>query len=229
MEITFRIFLVIHIISGTTGLLAGTINILRKKGDKTHKLAGKFFLYSMLAVGFSAFVLSVLHPNYFLFIVGVFTIYMAASGDRYLRLKNISISQRPGIIDWALTSFMAVFGMAFIGFGIYNLVKGNNFGIVLIVFGLVGLKFVKTDIKNFRGKSNVINFWLLAHLQRMIGAYIAALTAFLVVNGDALQDFLPTYVIWLLPTVLVVPFIFKWTNKFKLIKKSNTPEVGALS
>lgn len=221
MDITFRVFLVVHIISGTIGLLAGTINILRRKGDKKHKLVGKFFLYSMLSVGCSAFVLSVLHPNYFLFIVGVFTIYMAATGDRYLLLKKLNTSQKPKIIDWMLTSFMSVFGIAFIGFGIYNLVKGNSFGVVFIVFGLIGLKFVSTDIKNFGGKSTISNFWLTAHLQRMIGAYIAALTAFLVVNGDFMQGILPGYVMWLLPTVVVVPFIFKWTRKFQVMKKVN--------
>jgi len=221
MDITFRVFLVIHIISGTIGLLTGTINILRKRGDKKHRLTGKFFLYSMLTVGFSAFVLSILHPNYFLFIVGVFTIYMAATGYRYLLFRKSGASRKPELIDWALTAFMSVFGIAFIGFGSFYLVKGNNFGIVLIVFGLIGLKFVSTDIKNYRGKSTVSNFGLIAHLQRMIGAYIAALTAFLVVNGDFLLGFLPNYVIWLLPTVLIVPFIFKWTRKYQVVRMGN--------
>ncbi len=43
MELFFKILLFIHIIAGTTGLISGTITIVRKKGDKTHKNVGKFF------------------------------------------------------------------------------------------------------------------------------------------------------------------------------------------
>ena len=89
MQTLFQIFLVLHITGGAVGLLSGTINIIRKKGDKKHKLVGKFFLYGMLLAGFSALVLSVLHPNYFLFIVGVFTLYMTGTGERYLYLKKL--------------------------------------------------------------------------------------------------------------------------------------------
>jgi uncharacterized membrane protein len=221
MDILFRFFLVIHIIAGTIGLLSGTINIIRKKGDKKHKLVGKFFLYGMLTVGLSAFVLSLMHKNYFLFIVGVFTFYMAATGDRYLSLKELRTTQKPKLIDWLLTVFMLLFGLAFIGFGIYHLSNSENFGIVFIVFGFIGLRMVGRDIKNYKGKTEIINYWLIAHLQRMIGAYIAAITAFLVVNGKYLDGLVPNYVIWLLPTVILVPLIIKWTKKYQVTKKNN--------
>jgi uncharacterized membrane protein len=221
MDNLFRFFLIIHILAGTIGLLSGTINIIRKKGDKKHKLIGKIFLYGMLTVGLSAFVLSIMHKNYFLFIVGVFTFYMAATGDRYLSLKQLRTTQKPKLIDWVLTIFMLLFGVAFIGFGIYHLAKSENFGIVFIVFGFLGLRMVGKDIKNYKGKAEISNYWLIAHLQRMIGAYIAALTAFLVVNGKYLDGFVPNYVIWLLPTAILLPLIIKWTKKYQITKKNN--------
>ena len=89
MEMLFKVLLMLHIIGGGVGLLSGTINIIRKKGDKKHKLTGKFFMYGMLLSGLSALVLSVMHPNYFLFIVGVFTLYMVGTGERYLFLKQL--------------------------------------------------------------------------------------------------------------------------------------------
>jgi len=52
---------------------------------------------------------------------------------------------------------------------------------------------------------------LVTHLQRMIGAYIASLTAFLVVNNTIL----PGVIAWLLPSVLLVPFIMAWSKKYK--------------
>ena len=212
----YIIFLVLHIIAGTIGLLAGTINIIRKKGDKSHRLIGKFFLYGMLSAGFLSFALSIIHPNYFLFIVGVFTVYMVGTGERYLFLRKLDSNQKPKMIDWTLTIFMLIAGLAFIVFGIYNLINKDPFSMVFIVFGIIGLRMVFTDFKNYTGKTNIQNTWLVTHLQRMTGAYIAALTAFLAVN----IKFIPQYIIFLLPTALLVPLIFKWTKKYQIMKKT---------
>lgn len=216
MDILFNALLALHIIGGAAGLITGTINIVRKKGDKKHKLTGKVFTYGMLTAGFSALLLSLLHPNYFLFIVGIFTIYMVATGNRYLYLKLLGQAQKPTLLDWSLTIGMLLFGLAFIGIGAYHLVKGNNFGIVFIVFGFVGLRFVKTDFDNYGGKPKETNYWLMAHLQRMLGAYIAATTAFLVVNLKYLPVELPGIVFWLLPTLLVTPLILRWSKKYRV-------------
>lgn len=216
MNILFNSFLILHIVSGTLGLISGSINIIGKKGGTLHRRVGKVFLFSMLSVSCSAFVLSVIHPNYFLFIVGVFTLYLVGSGTRYLYLKQINADQKPGAIDWVLTYFMLVFGIAFILFGAYHLYIKQIFGFVFIVFGTIGLRMVRTDFKNFRGKSEIANVWLTTHIQRMIGAYIAALTAFLVVNNQIL----PAVVAWLLPTFIFLPVIIKYTRKYqsKMVK-----------
>lgn len=173
----------------------------------------------MLTVGISALALSRIHPNNFLFIVGVFTIYLASTGERYLFLKKLNSGQQPHLIDWLVTGFMMLFSLVFIGVGIYYLSQGNNLGIVLIVFGLLGLKMVSVDFRNYRGKSKILNYWLTTHLQRMIGAYIAALTAFLVVNLKYMRGVLPDFIVWLLPTLILVPLIFKWTKKYKVVRK----------
>jgi uncharacterized membrane protein len=218
---TFKIFLILHIIGGTVALLTGTINLVRHKGDKNHKLVGKFFTYGMLAAGFSSLVLSYLHPSYFLFIVGVFTIYLASTGNRYIYLKMLGKDQHPAIIDWLITICMAVTAVIFIGVGVKNLIVSNNFGIVLIVFGVLGFRFVKTDLDNYRGKPKAKNYWLLVHLQRMTGAYTAAITAFIVVNAKYSPVDLPSFVFWLLPTVILTPLIISWTRKYKV--KAVTP------
>lgn len=212
MDILFKTLLTLHIIAGTIGLTTGTINIIGKKGGKIHRLVGRFFLYSMLLVSGTAFALSVLHPNYFLFIVGVFTLYMVCSGKRYLYLKNLSKGQQPKLIDWLLTGFMLLFGILFLVFGAYHLTNKNSFGIVFLVFGAIGLRFVRADFRNFRGKTNVENVWLVAHIQRIIGAYIATLTAFLVVNNKIM----PSYIAWLLPAVILFPLIVVWVRKYKV-------------
>jgi uncharacterized membrane protein len=216
MNILFKAFLTLHITGGTVGLFTGTINLVRKKGDKKHKLTGKIFTYAMLTAGFSSFALSIIHPNYFLFMVGVFTIYLVGTGNRYIYLKLLGSYQRPTVIDWTITLGMLLAGLLFIALGIKNLITHNNFGIVFIVFGGLGLFFVKTDFDNYRGKLKTKNYWLLAHLQRMTGGYIAATTAFLVVNAQYSPIVLPSVVVWLLPTVILTPLIISWSKKYKV-------------
>ncbi len=218
MDILFKIFLIIHIIGGSVGLITGTINIIRKKADKNHRLIGNIFVYAMITAGFSSLVLSILHTNYFLFIVGIFTLYMIITGKRYIYLKLLGSKQKPQMLDWIITIIMLVFGIVFIVFGIYFVVKSNYFGLVFIVFGYLGLSFVKTDFNNFKGKFKSKNYWLLAHLQRMIGGYIASLTAFLVVNVAYLPK-VPAFVFWLLPTLIFLPLILKWSRMYEVKKK----------
>lgn len=215
MNILFTSFLILHILGGSIGLFTGTINLIRIKGDKFHKRTGKFFTYGMLTAGFSALILSIIHPNHFLLIVGIFTIYMVGTGNRYIYLKMLGSGQRPSVIDRILTISMLATGLLFIVLGIRDVITGDNFGIVFIVFGAIGLRMVKIDLDNYNGKVMAKNYWLLMHLQRMTGGYIAAATAFLVVNAKYIHVNFPSIVFWLLPTVILTPLIFSWTKKYK--------------
>jgi uncharacterized membrane protein len=213
MEHFFKVLLYIHIAAGSVSLIAGSINIFRSKGDKVHKTVGLFFLYGMLINGFAGLLMSLIHINYFLLIIAVFSIYMVTTGQRFLNLKKLNASQKPEAIDWIVSSLMLLFGIGFIGFGGYLIVSANYFGIVPLIFGLISILMVLQDFRNYKGKTNSKNFWLLVHIQRMMGSYIAAVTAFLVVNNTIL----PSIVAWLLPALIVVPLIFKWSRKNKVL------------
>ena len=216
MDILFKIVLSFHILGGLTGLTTGAINLIRKKGDKNHRAVGKIFTYGMLTAGGSSLLLSALHPNYFLFNVGVFTIYLVGTGKRYIHAKMMGKGGKPALIDWALTIGMMLSGLVLAGFGVYHLIGGNMFGIVFIVFAFVGLRAVKDDFDNYSGKPKEKNFWLLAHILRMTAGYIAATTAFLVVNYKYLPIELPSVVVWLLPTIIFTPLIIRWTRKHQV-------------
>lgn len=215
----FKFFLIIHIIGGATGLASGIFNMVARKGDQRHRIIGKIFTISMLTAGFTSLVLAVLHPSHFMFMVGIFTIYMVATGNRYLQLKELGKKQRPKFIDWSLTIVMLLAGILFIGIGVRSLFRSNFFGIVFITFGVLGLIFVRNDLKNYAGRTKILNYWLSEHLQRMTGAFIASSTAFLVVNAKYLPEFIPLIVYWLLPTVIITPLIIKWANKYEQKKK----------
>jgi uncharacterized membrane protein len=215
MDTVFKILLACHILGGTVGLVCGLINMVRRKGDKTHKLVGKGFLYGMLTSGFTSFALSILHPNLFLFMVGVLTVYSVGTGQRYLSLKDLGNGQKPLLVDWVLTIMMLLAGIAFVGIGINLIVKGNNFGIVFIAFGGLGLRNVKNDFNFYRGIIDVKNYWLIQHIGRMSGGFIASVTAVLVVNNKYFS-FIPEVLLWLLPTLLIVPLIIYWSRKYAI-------------
>jgi len=207
----FKSLQLIHIAGGTTSLLLGIIVLSLKKGDKRHKWLGNIYFYAMLIASIVAIPMSYLHPNYFLFIVAIFTIYMLLTGYRYLSKKKI---QDVNYIDLILTGSILVFGFAFIGFGIYHIVKQDYFGIVLLVFGTICLLFAKKDYENFKGKSDIKNYWLTGHIQRMMGSYIASTTAFLVVNNTVI----PNIIAWLIPTFLIAPLITRWSKQHEIKK-----------
>jgi uncharacterized membrane protein len=205
----FKVLLYIHIVFGAISLFVGLFVLLTKKGNTRHKRIGNIYYYSMLTAALISFPMSYLHSDYFLFIVGVFTSYMLLTGRRYLKIKEISDVKTT---DWILMLTMLFFGIAFIAFGIYKIMNHNSFGTVLLVFGGISCLFVWRDKRNFEGKSRYKNFWLVTHIQRMLGSYIATVTAFLVVNNKVLPDVLA----WLLPTFLLVPLIVIWVKKYNI-------------
>jgi hypothetical protein len=111
-----------------------------------------------------------------------------------------------------MTILMLLAGFLFIGIGIFSLIQSKLFGIVFMTFGSLGLLFVRQDFENYLNIKAVKNYWLIAHLQRMTGSFIAALTAFLVVNEKYFPDQIPSLIFWLLPTVSLAPLIIKWSR-----------------
>lgn len=218
MNVVFKVFLFLHILGGTVGLLSGLINILRTKGDKKHQSIGRVFFMSMLTTGVTSLVLAFLHSNHFLMMVGVFTLYMVISGQRYLKLKQ-SDKIEPKLIEWTITLLLLVAGLLFLGIGFVAIVKSNLFGIVYLSFGGLGLLFVLQDFKNYNDKTTIKNTWLIGHLQRMTGSFIASFTAFLVVNAKYFPEQIPSFVYWLLPTIILTPLIIKWSRKYEISKK----------
>ncbi len=212
MELLFKLLLIIHVTGGMIGLLIGSIIMCLKKGDKRHRLLGKIFAIAMLSAAIPSLMLAYLHPNYFLFIIGIWTIYMTLTGYRALRFKKEQKANYQWF-DFLISGGMFCFALIFLALGIFNLIRHNSFGVVFVVFSGLALLMVYQDSVFYRGKSKFKNNWLIVHLQRMIGTYISSATAFLVVNNT----FLPAVLAWLLPTVILVPFIVKWSKKYGIV------------
>ena len=129
-------------------------------------------------------------------------------------MKNLSRGGKPKIVDWLLSSAMGIVGLIFMGWGIFLLVKKNIMGWSLMLFGTIGLLSVRKDFENYLGKSRKKQFWLRAHIARIVGAYIASLSAFLVVNYSRFSVPIPEVVYWVLPTLILTPLIIYWIRKY---------------
>ena len=140
----------IQVILGFIGLIAGIFVLFLKKGNQLHKKTGSVFLYAMLLSVFTALLLSYFRSNVFLFTIGIFTLYLIGTGSRYIQLKATgSLSDKPKMVDWALSGLILVSGITLVVLGISSIVRGNMIG--LVVLGSIGMTGVWQDLRYYRG------------------------------------------------------------------------------
>ena len=205
------ILVLLHVAAGAVALLAGPFAMFNQDGGRLHRNAGGLFFKSMLIASISGIILSAMTGNIFLLMVGVFTFYMVYTGFRAMKLKKLHRGQQAGITDWTVLAICSIFGVAMTGQGLFQVFSQNSFGYVSLVFGIILLTRVISDYKRFTVDSGEKKQWLYVHIGNMMGAYIAALTAFLVQNVST--D--PAWVAWLAPTMLITPFIIFTIRKFR--------------
>ncbi|MFN4234357.1 MAG: DUF2306 domain-containing protein [Bacteroidia bacterium] len=201
MELLYKILLYIHIITGGLALIGGSIAMLSKKGKSTHRTSGKVFFYSMLLVCFSAISISILKNIPFLLMIGIFALFQNYFGFRAIINKSLNYKN----IDKAMLLIACINS-------IFMLI---SFMPVLMVFGGISVMLcigqIKLYVATLKKQEVSKKLWLRQHIGMMMGAYIATLTAFLVVN---VKSFQPGWLIWLAPTILLVPLMMFWTKKY---------------
>tara|TARA_B110000483_G_scaffold240002_1_gene319677 strand:- start:5 stop:307 length:303 start_codon:yes stop_codon:yes gene_type:complete len=69
-----------------------------------------------------------------------------------MNLRVLGKGQKPKFIDWFLSLGMLLTGSYFVAWGIYLITSYTTFGLVLLIFGLIGLINVKNDFKNYSGR-----------------------------------------------------------------------------
>lgn len=206
------ILLITHIVLGMIGLLSGLCIVVLKKGTTTHKKIGKIFTYAMSFAMLTSFPISIIKGNVFLFCIGIWTLYMIVTGTRALTFHQ---RKGPSKLDWAISIAMLLFGVILLFKGFIDMIYGYQLSLVSLVFSGISLAFVWADYHFYKGNHKAANAFQLIHIQRMMGAFIASFTAFVVVNNT----FLPGLVAWLLPTLVFTPLIIFWSRKWTIIRK----------
>ena len=176
---------------------------------------GKGVLLALTGTTFLSLILGLWRPNYFLFLVGLFSFYLAFAGYRVLYRKRPDLGQRATALDYVVTVICLA---ASLGLLVMSVVKPvfvrSGVDPMLSVFGLIGTVGTVRDLRVFRTKFDLARDrkkWIYKHIGNMIGAYIAALTAF----SATTMHFLPPILAWLWPTAVFVPVIVWNIRKYK--------------
>lgn len=199
------ILLSIHILAGLVALVSAALALSSKKGKKFHILIGKAYFWSMAIIFLTALPLSTLTSNVFLFLITIFSFYLAFSGMRFAKNRK----GVPTRIDLIAVNFMLLSGVGMWILAIIFFIDNNSQYITLIVFGFLALFLGYGDFQTFKNQTAIGKERIAKHLTNMMGGTIAVVTAVLVVNPPAN----PEWVWWILPTFLITPVIFWWNKK----------------
>jgi uncharacterized membrane protein len=204
MEKMIQILIYIHATFGGIALLAGLVSIIAKKGKMIHRKFGLIFFYAMMFSGSIAMIVAVLpnHESPFLFAVGIFSLYFVLTGNRALNFKR----KNPDLkIDKLISIIMIITGILMI---VLPIILTKSINIILVVFAIVGIIFSVRDLMLFKNPERLRKEWLKLHLGKMIGGYISATTAFVVVN-----EFFPSFYGWFIPGIIGGFIIAYWMRR----------------
>jgi hypothetical protein len=199
------ILLSIHILAGSVALVSAALALSSEKGKKFHILIGKAYFWSMAIIFLTALPLSIITSNVFLFLITIFSFYLAFSGMRFAKNRK----GVPTRIDLIAVNFMLLSGVGMWILAIIFFIDNNSQYITLIVFGFLALFLGYGDFQTFKNQTAIGKERIAKHLTNMMGGTIAVVTAVLVVNPPAN----PEWVWWILPTFLITPVIFWWNKK----------------
>ncbi|MBX7108035.1 MAG: DUF2306 domain-containing protein [Chitinophagales bacterium] len=195
--------LIMHIVAGTAALFSGSISIVAEKGLIVHRTSGKVYFWSMLIVACTAAIMSLAKDLDFFLMLSMFACYAAYAGYRSIRNKR----RRASILDWLMLCAALITCASM-------LLSGN---LVLTIFGAIFAMLSVNDARDFLKREPLTvrsKRWLVVHIARMMTAYIATTTAFVVVNvSDAMPQQLNA-LIWLAPTIVFTPLIFFFIRKY---------------
>jgi hypothetical protein len=221
-----RALLAIHVAAGLLALVIAPVAMVAVKGGPAHRRWGAVYYWAMAVVALTALVLGLWRPNVFLALVAVFSFYFAFRGRRVLGHKRPGRGEGPTAPDWTAAIGTAAASGALLVLGLVQPAPvWVRLGRVAVVFGALGLALAGLDLRRFTRPPADRNAWWFSHMTGMLGSYLAAVSAFSVVNFT----FLPTTVRWLWPTVIGAPLIALWVAYYKRRFAKRAPGAGAVA
>ena len=208
---------IIHVVAGTTTLIAGPIAIFtNRRYIRIHKVAGMAFFIAMNVVCLTAIIGYFKQPDkvFYQFLLGI-SVFVYGAILRGIRCIQIMKGKQVFWFDFAYTGLLGLFGFWMLGMAAWNYSKGMEmiFPILFTAFGSAVLKDAYQNYRIFSHPERIVKMeWQRLHTMSMIGAMIASTTAFLVNVGG---DHVAWYIQWFAPTILMTPLQIYWSRKIK--------------
>lgn len=214
-----KMILYLHIAGGSAALLSMFIPLATRKGGRTHRRSGWIFVGGMTIVSITALALSaaayVLDPRpaakafaLFLFYIAILTGNAVSVGVRVLRTKNRTEAHTHPW-DIGLSSLLTLTSVAMMVYGIAtSTFLFAGFSVIGLVSGVQGLYYW---LRKPTGRMH----WWFRHMSAMLGACIAATTAFLVTNAATMGFSRGALIVWLAPSIIGTPLTALWIAYYR--------------
>lgn len=219
MEAISKALLAIHVAAGFTSIIVFWIPIFVKKGGNIHRKVGKLYTTLMWIVVISAGILSI--ENFLLgqYISAAFLGFLVLITSNPLWYGIAILKHKKGIsqsyknMHMSFNILIVIAGILLLAYGIY--LKGQQAGILMIIFGILGISTGKDILVMYRNPEEKSN-WIKEHIAGMLISGIAAYTAFAVFGGrtffaglfSGYLSILP----WIAPTIIGT-IIIKYYSK----------------
>jgi hypothetical protein len=216
--------LILHIVAGSIGLLAGTVAMTVRKGGELHRASGNVFTAAMLTLASSAFCLAILKSQEGNIVGSVGTFYLI--GTAWLAGRR---GERTHLIDWSAL-FVGVAGaIAAIALGAYTL--QNPAGVdkttapasMSFFFGGILLLATAGDLRmlargGISGRQRVTR-----HLWRMCYGLFIATGSFFLGQQQVFPAFLRGSVVLTVLALLPLPLMIYWLLRVRFSKAYRNP------
>ncbi|MEM9647724.1 MAG: hypothetical protein AAF969_04530 [Bacteroidota bacterium] len=205
MEIVHKANILLHVVTGSIGLLLGMVALFTQKGGKVHNKSGRLFLKLISVVILTGLIgVFVFGRNTFLLVITVLSGYVSFSGSRVLLNKT----NTPKKLDMlmALTSLvvLAYFLYYFKSIGMIwsPIIIYSTVGALVLVVTYDFLRYLIPQKKYIQNR-----IWIYEHIYKMTSAFSALLSAF---TGTVLDQYQPhsQYIPSAVSMAIILGFMF---------------------
>ncbi|MDX2284315.1 MAG: hypothetical protein NW241_09140 [Bacteroidia bacterium] len=217
MDLLPQLSISAHIGAGTLTLIAGPLAIwFNRRDPRRHRVAGRIFYWAMTLVCATAIAGFLRHPGvvFYQFLLGISLLVWAGifRAVRALRLMR-GAAVRP--YDYAVSAALLLCGLWMASQAVRYGLRGGDAVMFAILFGVFGggaLADAAGHLRKLRQAAALHpSVWLHEHAITMLGAFTASTTAF-TVNA---AHFLPWYLQWFGPLMLILPLQLYWGRKLR--------------
>lgn len=213
--------LVLHIVGGTVGLVAGLVAMIGRKGGPLHARAGTWFFSSMMLMAGSAAVLAAAEPDRLSLLSGVLTGYLVFTSWRTARRRQ----GRPEVADWAGLGVAVLCFAAYVqGAAAATAAPGGELdgfpAPVFLAFGALAALGALTDLRVFLGPALAYRGRIARHLWRMCVAYFLAATSLFLGQQDDVFWFMAGSPVLFVPSIATLAFMAYWLVRNRLPRRA---------